>query len=239
MNLTRRELTKGGLASLGFLALPGGLYAAPAGWKPKKKPNLVFGVVSDTHMRCHYDGKSFYEHYDVRFDDQALVMVMKLFKKTGVDAILHCGDVTDNGMVREMEFYKEAWDKVYGSSPRPANLIVTGNHDVAESYYWAQCISHSKSPAVYKKIRLGPHNIKQEMERIWGEPYDDVWHKEVKGYHFFGFGWPMWPEGVGLDDSEHMPYKGRLYNDTKDEGMSGCPYHHSSLGNIRGNAPWR
>ena len=154
---------------------------------------------------------------------------MKLFKKTGVDAILHCGDVTDNGMVREMEFYKEAWDKVYGSSPRPANLIVTGNHDVAESYYWAQCISHSKDPAVYKKIRLGPHNIKQEMERIWGEPYDDVWHKEVKGYHFFGFGWPMWPEGVGLDDSEHMPYKGRLYNDTKDEGMSGCPYHHSSL----------
>lgn len=55
MNLARREFAKGGLASLGFLALPGGLFAAPPGWKPKKKPNLVFGVMSDTHMRCHYD----------------------------------------------------------------------------------------------------------------------------------------------------------------------------------------
>ena len=100
------------------------------------------------------------------------------------------------------------------------------NHDVAESYYWAQAVSHSKDPAVYKKIRLGPHNIKEEMERIWGEPYDDVWHKTVKGYHFFGFGWPIWPEeGMG----KTLPYKGRLYGDTPDEGKDGIPYHHSSL----------
>ena len=58
MKLNRREVLKGGLSSLGFVAMPGGLFAAPAGWKPKKKPNLAFGVVSDTHMRCHYDGKS-------------------------------------------------------------------------------------------------------------------------------------------------------------------------------------
>ena len=44
MKLNRREVLKGGLASLGFVALPGGLWAAPAGWKPKKKPNLTFGV---------------------------------------------------------------------------------------------------------------------------------------------------------------------------------------------------
>jgi len=226
MKLNRREVLKGGLSSLGFVALPGGLFAAPSDWKPKKKPNLIFGVVSDTHMRCHYDGKSFYSRYDVFYDDQALVEVMKLFKKAGVDAILHCGDVTDNGMVREMEFYKEAWDKVYGGDPRPANLIVTGNHDVAESYYWAKYVSHSDDPAVYKKIRLGPHNIKEEMERIWGEPYDDVWHKTVKGYHFFGFGWPMWPE-EGLDPA--LPYKGWLYHDTPDEGKGRDAYIHAGL----------
>ena len=71
--------------------------------------------------------------------------------------------------------------------------------------------------------------IKKEMERIWGEPYDDVWHKTVKGYHFFGFGWPAWPDEMGLSAAEHLPYKGWLYNDTKDEGMSGCAYHHYSL----------
>ena len=218
------------MASLGILATDGlPVFAVSPNWNPKKKPNLTFGIVSDTHMRCHYDGKRFYSRYDVFFDDQALVEVMKLFKKEGVDAILHCGDVTDNGMVREMEFYKEAWDKVYGTDPRPANMICTGNHDVDESYYWAKYVSHSNDPAVYKKIRLGPHNIKQEMERIWGEPYDDVWHKEVKGYHFFGFGWPAWPDEMGLSAAEHLPYKGWLYNDTKDEGMSGCAYHHYSL----------
>jgi len=74
------------------------------------------------------DGKRFYSRYDVYYDDQALVEVMKLFKKVGVDAILHCGDVTDGGMVREMEFYKEAWDKVYGSDPRVYgyNVVVAG-----------------------------------------------------------------------------------------------------------------
>ena len=56
MNLTRREFVKGGLASLGFLAFPGGLFAAPPGWKPKKKPNLVFGILSDTHLQSGRDG---------------------------------------------------------------------------------------------------------------------------------------------------------------------------------------
>ena len=48
MNLTRREFAKGGLASLGFLMLGDtGLFAAPKEWKPRKAPNLVFGVISD------------------------------------------------------------------------------------------------------------------------------------------------------------------------------------------------
>ena len=229
MNLDRRDFLKTGLASLGSLALPGGLFAAPPGWKPKKKPNLVFGVVSDTHMRCHYDGESFYSHGTAYYDDQALVEVMKVFKKAGVDAILHCGDITDGGMLREMRFYKEAWDKVYGSDPRPANLMIMGNHDVAESDWWAMNISHSKDPAVFRKVRLGPYNLKEEMERIWGEPYDSIWHKEVKGYHFFGFGWPSWPEGSGKAPHELMPYKGWFYHDTPDEGKYGLPYHDSSL----------
>ena len=55
MKLTRREMLRGGLSALGFLALPGGLWAAPAGWKPKKKPNLVFGILSDTHLQSGWD----------------------------------------------------------------------------------------------------------------------------------------------------------------------------------------
>ena len=51
MDIARREFLKDSLAALGFIALPGGVFAAPAGWKPRKSPNLVFGAVSDTHIR--------------------------------------------------------------------------------------------------------------------------------------------------------------------------------------------
>ena len=226
MEMTRRELLKGSLASLGSLAAPGGLFATPPGWRPPGRPNLVFGVVSDTHMRCHYGGVSFYNHNGWFYDDQALVIVLKYFKSQGADAVLHCGDVTDCGMVREMEYYKEAWDKVFGSGRRPANMIVTGNHDVYGDDYWATCVAKSKDPAVYKKLRLGSHNLKAEMERIFGEPYDDVWHREVKGYHFFGFGWPNW---TGEPLGEKVPYHGRLYHDTPFEGNSCIKYIRNGL----------
>ena len=205
--INRREFVKGGLATLGFLALPGGLFAAPKGWKPAKKPNLVFGILSDTHMRCHYDGVRFYDHNGWCYGDHALVTMMKLFKKAGVDAILHCGDITDCGMVRELEFYNEAWDKVYGSGPRPVNLMVMGNHDIYGGDEWAMGVAKSKDPKDYKKLRLGSHNLSHEMERIWGEPHDSVWHKTVKGYHFFGFDWPRF---TGEDMNEAFPYEGRL-----------------------------
>ena len=209
------------------MALPGTpVFAAPPGWNPKKKPNLVFGVVSDTHMRCHYDGKSFYSRYDVHFDDQPLVLVMNHFKEMGVDAILHCGDITDRGMVREMEFYKEAWDKVFGAGPRPANLIVTGNHDVVENPDWPKAVAKSKDPAVYKKLCFGSHNIKQEMERIWGEPFNDVWHKTVKGYHFFGFNWP--PESPE-EPGGASPFRGTLYHDSPCEGAKMVKTRHRAL----------
>jgi len=36
MGVNRREFVKDSLSALGFVALPGGLFAAPPGWKPKK-----------------------------------------------------------------------------------------------------------------------------------------------------------------------------------------------------------
>ena len=54
-------MLKGGLASLGFLSLDGlPVYAAPLDWKPNRKPDLVFGVLADTHLMTAWDGKSVY-----------------------------------------------------------------------------------------------------------------------------------------------------------------------------------
>lgn len=226
--LKRREFVKGGLAAAG-LGLFGGatsLFAAPPGWKPKKKPNLVFGVMSDTHMRCHYDGVRFYDHNGWCYGDHAVVEALKCFRKENADAVLHCGDLTDCGMVREMEFYKEAFDKVYGAEPRPVNMIVMGNHDIFGGDEWAMGVAKSKDPKVYKKLRLGAHNLSREMERIWGEHYENIWHRTVKGYHFFGFGWPRF---TGEDMNEATPYEGTLYRDTPYEGKNYVQYVHSGL----------
>ena len=57
MILSRRDFLTQSLAALGFAALPGGvLFAAPKGWKPEKPANLVFGVLSDTHLRTAVKG---------------------------------------------------------------------------------------------------------------------------------------------------------------------------------------
>ena len=64
MEMTRREFLKESLSALGFLALPGGwLFASPPGWKPKGKPNLVFGVISDTHLRTAVNGNRHDAHW--------------------------------------------------------------------------------------------------------------------------------------------------------------------------------
>ena len=110
MNLTRREFVKESLAALGFLALPGGLYAAPSGWKPKKKPNLVFGILSDTHLMVEWDGKSLYRTMTFDYVRNAF----KLFKAHGIDAFVHLGDAAHRGCVREWEFHKELFDEVFG-----------------------------------------------------------------------------------------------------------------------------
>lgn len=66
--MTRRDFIGNALAALGFSALPGGfLFAVPPGWKPKGKPNLVFGVVSDTHLRTAWDGKSVDRNYTDKY----------------------------------------------------------------------------------------------------------------------------------------------------------------------------
>ena len=47
--VSRRGFLFGGAALFGVAA--GRIFAAPPGWTPPKAPNIVFGVISDTHLR--------------------------------------------------------------------------------------------------------------------------------------------------------------------------------------------
>ena len=193
--ISRREFLKGGLATLGFAALPGGfLFAAPSSWKHGGKPNLVFGVVSDTHLRTANKGNGI----GANWPDKYFVAALEYFKGQGVDAVVHCGDFAHRGQTREMEFHAEAWRRVFKDGREPEKLFVAGNHDLLGADYGDFVKNRYPDEAERAKHVLAT-DMAANWERIWGEPYSDVWHKEVKGYHFFGRQW-------GVDEGEFAKF---------------------------------
>lgn len=181
MNTSRRAFLAGA-AALGF----GGwrLFAAPPGWKHGGKPNLVFGVISDTHLRTRHgaSGKP-----GKNWPNRHLAAALRYFKSQNVDAVVHCGDMAHRGQVEEMQFHANVWRKVFGKDA-PVKLFVTGNHDRDGAGYGGFVAGNYPDPVVRAKHVLAT-DMAGNWERIWGEKYEPVWHKEVKGYHFFGRNW--------------------------------------------------
>lgn len=183
----RREFLKGGLAALGFMALDGlPVFAAPLDWKPKRKPDLVFGMLADTHLMTDWDAKSVYRTMSLDYIRNAFAY----FKEINVDAVIHLGDAAHRGQVRGLEFHREEFDKVFGTDNPPALLVVAGNHEWQDD--WAFLGELYKDPKVYKENVLG-EDFPRLFEKGWGGiKYEECWHKEIKGFHFFGKQW-----GVG------------------------------------------
>lgn len=171
-NITRRDFFAGGAA----LMLGGWrLFAAPPGWRPPKTPKLVFGVISDTHLVS----RPFAGIPAKGWPHKYLVAALEHFKAQNVDAVVHCGDMAHRGRVREMEFHANAWNRVFPKGVAPdghevVKLFVAGNHE-----FRTDCAGR----------RLEDDGMDVNWRRIWGEPYEGVWHKVVKGYHFFGRHW--------------------------------------------------
>lgn len=188
MLLSRREFLINGSAALGSLSV-NRVFAASPGWKPGGKPNLVFGVVSDTHLRTAWDGKS----VDRNYTDKYFLAALRYFRSRNVDAVMHLGDMANNGQVEAMQFHADAWRKVFpmerGADGRTVvRLFVTGNHDV-EGFKYTKFIEQLIKDPVEREKHLLVTDMAAHWERIWGEPYEEVWHKVVKGYHFYGRHW--------------------------------------------------
>ncbi|MBO7237573.1 MAG: metallophosphoesterase [Kiritimatiellae bacterium] len=193
MNPTRHDFLKGALAALGFSALPGGLFAAPKGWKIKKKPNLIFGILSDTHLQSGWDGVTPHGGFPLTYVTNA----MKLFRQRHIDAFMHLGDMAHRGKNIEAQYHRDIFDKFFPQGARSSDkrkvekLLVVGNHELygnaaGGAGAWAPHIW--KDPEERKKHVLCG-DLPKYWERIWGEKYEECWHKEVNGYHFFGRHW--------------------------------------------------
>ena len=167
------------------------LFAAPPGWKPHSNPNIVFGVLADTHLRISRSGG-----YDGRnWPDKYLVAALEHFRAQNVDAVVHCGDMADRGVIAEMQVHADAWRKVFpdgcaADGRKVKKLFINGNHDVDGGDYGKGFRLEQIWPDPEERAK---HLLSSDMagnwERIWGEKYEPVWHKEVKGYHFFGMNW--------------------------------------------------
>ena len=192
--ITRRDLLKGGMASLGFLALGDtGLFAAPPDWKPTGKPDLVFGILADTHLQTGWDAKSVRGSMTLDYIRNAFVH----FKEMNVDAVIHLGDAAHRGQVRGLEFHREEFDKVFGTKNPPPLLVVAGNHEWQGD--WSFLGDLYPDPAVFRENVLA-EDFPRLFEKGWGGiKYEECWHKEIKGFHFFGKQW-------GVDDARFGLY---------------------------------
>ena len=116
MRVTRRGFLGEALAAFGFAAAGGRtLFAAPKGWKPPKGAKLVFGALSDTHLRTDYTGLKAARTFPHKY----LISALEYFRSQNVDAVVHCGDAAHRGQIRELEFHAEAWNKVFPKGLAP------------------------------------------------------------------------------------------------------------------------
>ena len=117
--INRREFIKTGLCALGISVLGGWrLFAAPPGWKPRRKPNLVFGVLADTHFRTDVEWRR------GNRADRFLAAALEYFRSQNVDAVVHCGDMADRGLVEEMRLHADTWRRAFPGNRAPDGHIV-------------------------------------------------------------------------------------------------------------------
>lgn len=214
-DVSRRGFIKGSLASLASASV-GGLrvFAAPPGWKPAPKPNIVFGVLSDTHLQTGWDGITPHRGFPHTYVENA----MKYFRSCGIDAFVHLGDMAHRGKVEEAQYHRDIFERTFPKGALPdgrkvEKLLVVGNHEwfgEADGFAGASAKNVWKDPVERAKHTLCS-DMPAQWSRVWGEKYEPVWHKEVGGYHFFGRHWDV--DEMALSDyirsrAEELPLKG-------------------------------
>ena len=142
---------------------------------------LRFGVLSDIHIR---EGGKTERCYggDVTYFRKAL----EYFRGQGVDAVMIAGDLADKGRASELKAVADVWFDVFPEGCGVEKLFVSGNHD-----WWGQ-----KSVAKMKAL----------WEETWREPYESLWHKTVKGYHFLGQHWEDYNSCTGAPFGKLGPW---------------------------------
>ncbi len=186
MNVSRRWFI-GGASSIGVLA-GCRCFRTPCA-ASDTGPNLTFGVISDVHVRLAADGRGMAASHDC----STLIHAFEWFRDQGADAVMIVGDIADKGVVAELEAVAAAWQKVFPGSKAPdgrkvERVFVYGNHDW-EGFNYGDAIKKlypDKDELARNILRT---DMKRNWEKVFDEPYEPIYRKDVKGYAFIGAHW--------------------------------------------------
>lgn len=169
--LTRRQFAWSVAAAFGGLVLPADAFGTGG------KPLLKMGVLSDVHI-------------GPEGSDELLLKELRYMDSQKVEVVLFPGDLADHGLISSHERFADCWNKVFpngvaADGRKVEHVLVTGNHDVMSKQWddwWAKMPQEQqeKDRLYYKD------NIVKTWDRLYGEKWDLVWKREVKGVTFVG-----------------------------------------------------
>ena len=140
---------------------------------PAGEPMLKLGVVADVHVTD-----------DASCGD--LRRALKMFDARRADAVLACGDLTDHGLVSQLKRVAATWNEVFpgmrrSDGGRVERLFHYGDHDTflnfkaRKRFVYDLGLGHEFIPDV------GPAKV---WEDVFGEKYEHIVHRRVKGFDF-------------------------------------------------------
>lgn len=152
-------------------------------------PELKVGVLSDIHISGPETATYF---------ERALLY----FREKGADAVVIAGDITNCGLVPELQNVADAWYKVFPDDKLPdgrhvEKVFLYGNHD-HHGYMWKSATTGERwKGADYE--RVFNMSIAKDPAAAWRkcfrEDFAQVYAKTVKGYTFIAAHWDK-PEGI-------------------------------------------
>ena len=173
-HISRRSFVGNVLAAFGGAILPADAFGVDG------KPILKLGVVSDIHFGSSYA--------DV---GQALEKALRYFDASGAEAVLVPGDTAHSGLISEMECFAKVWDGVFpgnrASDGRKVELMmITGNH--CADGWGGRWKGWSSEELRARRLNYGD-NLKRTWDRLFHQPFEVMWRREVKGISFVGAQW--------------------------------------------------
>lgn len=161
--MPNRELTRrsfiGETAALSLLGAAGTTLAG-------EKPYLKLGMMTDTHLDPDPASASRVEG------------AFRIFKREGVDAIGHCGDLADWHYPEAYAHYRKAFETAYpDAAKRPVCLFAFGNHDALDP-------ACQGNPAKMGQRLMDPKKSFEAMRKLLGFDQEMMELRVVHGVPF-------------------------------------------------------